>query len=95
VSDVLSKLPTIAETVPGYEAVIWYGVGVPQGAPTDIVGKLNREMNAALNSPKIRSQLADLGATPIAGSPNEFGAFVRSEVEKWEKVIRLSGTKVE
>ncbi len=94
-SEVLSNLPTIAETVPGYEAVIWYGVGVPQGAPADIVGKLNREMNAALSSPKIRSQLADLGATPITGSPDEFGAFVRSEVEKWEKVIRLSGTKVE
>ena len=94
-SQVLSNLPTIAETVPGYEAVIWYGVGVPQGAPADIVGKLNREMNAALNSPKIRSQLADLGATAITGTPDEFGAFVRSEVEKWEKVIRLSGTKVE
>ena len=94
-SEVLSDLPTIAETVPGYEAVIWYGVGVPHGTPADIVGKLNREMNAALGSPKIRSQLADLGATPIAGSPDEFGAFVRSEVEKWEKVIRLSGTKVD
>jgi tripartite-type tricarboxylate transporter receptor subunit TctC len=94
-SEVLSDLPTIAETVPGYEAVIWYGVGVPQRTPPDIVGKLNREMNAAFGSPKIKSQFAELGATPIVVSPDEFGTFVRSEVEKWEKVIKLSGTKVE
>ncbi len=94
-SQVLSNLPTIAETVPGYEAIIWYGVGVPLGTSADIVGKLNRELNAGLASPKIRSQLAELGSTPIIVSPEAFGAFVRSEIEKWEKVIKLSGTKVE
>jgi len=94
-SQVLSNLPTIAESVPGYEAIIWYGVGAPQGTPADIVGKLNREFNAALASAKIKSQLAELGSTPITVSPDEFGTFVKSETEKWERVIKLSGTKVE
>ena len=94
-SDVLAGVPTIAETVPGYEAIIWYGVGAPQGTPADVVGKLNREINAALASPKIKSRLAELGSSPIVVSPEEFGAFVRAETEKWEKVVRLSGTKVD
>jgi tripartite-type tricarboxylate transporter receptor subunit TctC len=94
-SDVLPSLPSIAETVPGYEAIIWYGVGVPQGTPADVVRKLNREINAGLASPKIKSRLAELGSSPILGSPDEFGAFVRSETEKWEKVIKVSGTKVD
>jgi tripartite-type tricarboxylate transporter receptor subunit TctC len=94
-SQVLADVPTIAETVPGYEAIIWYGVGAPQGTPAEVVSRLNREFNAGLASAKIRSQLAELGSTPITGSPSEFGAFVKSEVEKWEKVIKLSGTKVD
>jgi tripartite-type tricarboxylate transporter receptor subunit TctC len=94
-SDVLSSLPAIAETVPGYEAIIWYGVGVPYGTPAEIVSKLNRELNAGLTSAKIKSQLAELGSTPIIMRPDEFGSFVRSETEKWENVIKLSGTKVE
>src|ERR1700704_3738918 len=94
-SNVLPDLPTIAETVPGYEAIIWYGVGVPQGTPVEVIRKLNREINAGLASPKIKSQLAELGSTPIVATPQEFGAFVRAETEKWEKVIKLSGTKVD
>jgi tripartite-type tricarboxylate transporter receptor subunit TctC len=94
-SEALPNVPTIAQTVPGYEAVIWYGVGVPQGTPADIVGKLNREINAGLASPRIKAQLADLGVSPIIASPPEFGAFVAAEIEKWEKVIRVSGTKVD
>jgi tripartite-type tricarboxylate transporter receptor subunit TctC len=94
-SQVLADVPTIAETVPGYEAIIWYGVGAPQGTPADVIGKLNREFNAGLASAKIKSQIAELGSTPIVGSPSEFGAFVKSEIEKWEKVITLSGTKVD
>jgi tripartite-type tricarboxylate transporter receptor subunit TctC len=94
-SEVLADLPAIAETVPGYEAIIWYGVGVPSGTPADIVGKLNWEFNAALASPKIKARLAELGSTPIAASPDEFWTFVRSEIDKWEKVIKLSGTKVD
>jgi tripartite-type tricarboxylate transporter receptor subunit TctC len=94
-SQTLPDLPAIAETVAGYEAVIWYGVGVPHGTPADIVLKLNREINAGLSSPKINARLAELGSTPIIGSADEFGAFVRSETEKWENVIKLSGARVE
>jgi tripartite-type tricarboxylate transporter receptor subunit TctC len=94
-SPVLASLPAIAESVPGYEAVIWYGVGVPQGTSAEIVRTLNREMNAALAAPKITARLAELGATPIMGSPEEFGTFVRSEIAKWETVIKVSGTKVD
>ena len=94
-SDVLSSLPAVADTVPGYEATIWYGVGAPQGTSAEIIAALNREINAGLTSTKIKSQLAELGSTPIVMRPDEFGAFVRSETEKWEKVIKLSGTKVE
>jgi tripartite-type tricarboxylate transporter receptor subunit TctC len=60
----------------------------PGGTPADIVGKLNREINAGLASPKIKSQLAELGASPITASPPEYGAFVKAEIEKWEKVIK-------
>jgi hypothetical protein len=63
-SAMLPNVPAIAETVPGYEAIIWYGVGVPRGTPTDVVAKLNREINAGLTSTKMRSQLSELGSTP-------------------------------
>jgi tripartite-type tricarboxylate transporter receptor subunit TctC len=94
-SDVLANLPTIADEVAGYEAVIWYGAGVPLGTPAGIVRRLNEEINAGLASPKIRAQLAELGSTPIIGSPEQFWSFVRSEIDKWERVIKLSGTKVD
>ena len=94
-SETLPNLPTIAATVPGYEAVIWYGVGAPKGTPNDVVLKLNREFNAALNTPAIRARLADLGSTPIVGNPEDFWAFTKAEIEKWERVIKLSGTKVD
>jgi len=94
-SEVLSDLPTISEAVPGYEATIWYGVGAPRGTPAEIIGKLNREFNAALASSKIKAQLAELGSTPITVTPDQFGAFVKSEIEKWETVISRSGTKVD
>jgi tripartite-type tricarboxylate transporter receptor subunit TctC len=71
-SETLPNVPTIAETVPGYEAVIWYGVGAPSGTPNEVVRKLNREFNAALGSPAIRARLTELGSTPIVGSPEDF-----------------------
>ena len=94
-SNVLPNVPTIAETVPGYEAVIWYGVGVPRGTPNAVVEKLNREINAGLASEKMITQLRELGTTPIVVSPDQFWTFARSETEKWEKVIRQSGVKVD
>jgi tripartite-type tricarboxylate transporter receptor subunit TctC len=84
-SAVLPNVPAIAETVPGYEAIIWYGV----------VGKLHREINAGLSSAKMKAQLSELGSTPIIVSPGEFWTFARSETEKWEKVIRQSGAKID
>jgi tripartite-type tricarboxylate transporter receptor subunit TctC len=94
-SAMLPDVPAIAETVPGYEAIIWYGVGVPRGTAADVVTKLNREINAGLASTKMRSQLSELGSTPIVASPGEFWTFARSETEKWEKVIRQSGARTE
>jgi tripartite-type tricarboxylate transporter receptor subunit TctC len=94
-SETLPNLPTIAETMPGYEAVIWYGVGAPRGTPDEVVRKLNREFNAALNTPAVRARLTELGSTPIVGSPEDFWAFTKAEIEKWERVIKLSGTKVD
>ncbi len=94
-SAVLPNVPAIAETVPGYEAIIWYGVGVPRGTPAEVVGKLHREINAGLTSAKMKAQLSDLGSTPIIVSPSEFWTFARSETEKWEKVIRQSGAKTD
>ena len=91
----LPDVPAIAETVAGYEAIIWFGVGVPRGTPAAVVAKLNREINAGLASTKMRSQLSELGSTPIVASPGEFWTFARSETEKWEQVIRQSGAKTE
>jgi tripartite-type tricarboxylate transporter receptor subunit TctC len=94
-SEALPEVPTLTESLPGYEAVIWFGVGVPQGTPPAIVDRLNSEINAGLASAKIKSQLAELGASPMISSPPAFGAFVKAEIEKWENVIRVSGTKVD
>ena len=94
-SAALPDVPAIAETVPGYEAIIWFGVGVPRGTPTEVVAKLNREINAGLTSTKMRAQFSELGSTPIIASPGEFWTFAKSETEKWEKVIRQSGAKID
>jgi tripartite-type tricarboxylate transporter receptor subunit TctC len=94
-SELLADTPAIAETVSGYEAIIWYGLGAPHGTPAEVIGKLNREINAGLASPKIKARLAELGSTPLALSPDEFGAFLKAEIAKWEQVIKVSGTKVD
>ena len=88
-------VPTVAETVPGYEASAWFGLGMPKGTPKAIVDKVNAEVNRALNDPKFREKLADLGGSPIAGSPEDFGKVIQSEVEKWSKVVTASGAKVD
>lgn len=94
-SDALPGIPTVAETVPGYEASAWFGVGVPKGTPKEIVDKLNKEVNAALADPRMRAKLAELGGTLIAGTPEQFGKINADETEKWEKVVKASGAKVE
>jgi len=94
-SHVLPDVPTVAETVPGYEASAWFGMGAPKGTPAEIVARLNREVNEALADPKMRERLAELGGDPIAGSPAEFWALHTAETEKWAKVVKFSGAKVE
>ena len=94
-SEVLPDIPTVNEFVPGYEASAWFGVGAPRNTPTEIVDKLNREINAALADPKIKGRLADLGGTVLSGSPADFGRHIAAETEKWAKVIRAANIKAE
>ena len=94
-SDALPDVPTIGEVVAGYEANSWCGLGVPRGTPAEIIARLNREINAGLADPAVRARLADVATTPIFFTPDEFGAYMASEVEKWGKVVRLSGIRPE
>ena len=92
-SEALPELPTVGDFVGGYEASGLYGVGVPKDTPAEVVDKLNREINAAVNDPKMRSRLADLGGTVLSGTPADFGRLLAGEVEKWGKVVKFSGAK--
>ena len=91
----LPDVPTIAETLAGYEANSWCGLGVPAGTPNEIVERLNREVNAGLSDPVIKARLADVATTPIYFTPSGFGAYLASEVEKWSKVVNVAGVKPE
>jgi tripartite-type tricarboxylate transporter receptor subunit TctC len=92
-ADVLPDVPSIAEFVPGYEAGGWYGIGVPKNVPAEIVDKLNREINASLADPRLKTRLADLGYATSGSSPAEFGSMIAREIEKWAKVIKFAGIK--
>lgn len=94
-SEALPDVPTVAETVPGYETNGWFGVGVPKGTPAQIVEKLNREINAGLANATMRTRLADLGATPHIVSPAQYSAFVAAETAKWARAVKFSGARVE
>ena len=91
----LPDTPTVGDTVPGYEATAWFGVGMPRGTPREIVDKVNAEVNRALADPKMRERLAELGGKPIAGTPEDFARVIAAETAKWEKVVISSGAKVE
>jgi tripartite-type tricarboxylate transporter receptor subunit TctC len=92
-ADVLPDVPTIAEFVPGYEAGGWYGIGVPKNVPAEVVDKLNREVNASLADPKLKSRLAELGYATTGSSPGEFGNMIAREIDKWAKVLKFAGIK--
>jgi tripartite-type tricarboxylate transporter receptor subunit TctC len=89
----LPDLPTVSEFLPGYEASAWFGIGAPKSTPTEIIDKLNKEINAGLADAKLKVRLADLGATVLAGTPAGFGKVIADETEKWGKVIRAANIK--
>jgi tripartite-type tricarboxylate transporter receptor subunit TctC len=94
-SAALPDVPTVGEFVPGYEASSWYGIGAPKGTSADVVERLNREVNAALDDPKLKARFADLGAEVLAGSPADFARLIADETAKWGKVVKFSGAKPE
>jgi tripartite-type tricarboxylate transporter receptor subunit TctC len=94
-SDALPQVSTVSDFVPGFEATLWTGIGAPKNTPADIVDKLNREINAGLADPTIKARLADLGGTPLVGSPADFGKLIADETEKWAKVVKFAGIKAD
>jgi tripartite-type tricarboxylate transporter receptor subunit TctC len=93
--DKLPDVPTIAETVPGYEAGTWAGVGVPKGTPPEIITRLNREIDAGLADPTVKSRLAEIGTIPMVLSAAEFAAYIAAESAKWATVVKFAGIKAE
>jgi tripartite-type tricarboxylate transporter receptor subunit TctC len=91
----IPEVPTIGETVPGYDVSIWYGIAAPRGTPPEIVAKLNRTVNAVLADPKLQARLAELGGEPMPTTPAQFGNLVAEETERWGKLIRAANIKAE
>jgi len=94
-SDTLPEIPSVGEFVPGYETSAWWGVGVPKNTPEAIIGRLNKEINAALADPRMKARLVDLGGMVLVGSPADFGKLIADETEKWAKVIHAANIKPE
>jgi len=93
--ETLPDIPTIGDSVSGFEASGWCGIAAPRNTPIGIIDKLNREINAGLADPKIKARLADVGVTALAGSPAEFEKMIAEETEKWAKVVKFAGLKPE
>lgn len=91
----MPNTPTIAETVPGYEASAWFGIGMPKGTPSEVVSKMNAAVNSALAEPKMRERLADLGGVTMQGTPADFGKVIVDETAKWGKVVETSGATLD
>jgi len=93
--NVLPDVPTVGETVPGYEASVFYGIAAPKGTPPEIVAVLNKSINDAQKDPVILKRLNDLGSDPLPMTPAEFGKFTGDEIEKWAKVVRAANLSIE
>jgi tripartite-type tricarboxylate transporter receptor subunit TctC len=93
--EMLPDIPTIGDFMPGFEASGWNGIGAPKNTPTEIVDRLNKEINAGLTDPKLKARVADLGATVFTGSQADFRKFIADETEKWGKVVKFAGLKPE
>jgi len=94
-SDALPDVPTVAETVPGYEASAWFGMGAPKGTPPEVIAVLNKTINEALADPNIKARLAEMGGMHMGGTPAEFGKIIADETEKWRKVVEFAGASVD
>ena len=94
-SEALPDIPTVAEFVPGYEVSNWYGIGAPKNTAAEIIEILNRETNAGLADPTIKTRLAGLGTIPMPMTPTEFGKLIADETERWGKLIRAANMKPE
>ncbi len=94
-SPAVPELPTVADFLPGYEATAWYGIAAPAGTPAPIVERLNQELNAAFTDPRMKARIAELGGTPLPGSPADFAKLFADEAEKWAKVVKFAGAKPE
>jgi len=92
-SELLPDLPTVGDFVPGYETSAWQGIGAPKNTPAEIINKFNKEINAGLADPKIKTRVADMGGTVLAGSPADFDKLIADETEKWGQVVKFSGAK--
>jgi tripartite-type tricarboxylate transporter receptor subunit TctC len=91
--DALPDVQAVAETLPGYEASTWAGIGVPQGTPREIIERLNREVNDVLAQPEVKARLADVGTLPMVLGAEQFRTYIAAEFEKWDKVVKVAGIK--
>ena len=91
----MMDLPTVGDTVPGFEATAWLGVGMPKGSPREAIDRINAEVNRPLAYSKMRARLAELGGMPIGGTPEDFGEVIAAETEKWARVVAASGATVD
>jgi tripartite-type tricarboxylate transporter receptor subunit TctC len=95
-SAVMPEIPTVAEAgVPGYEATIWLGIMAPAGTPKPILDRLNAEITQLVASPEVKADWAKQGAVPMSMTPDQFAQYMRDDIEKWAKVVKISGAKVD
>jgi tripartite-type tricarboxylate transporter receptor subunit TctC len=91
----MPDLPTIGETVPGYEVINWFGIAAPRGTPRAVIARLNADMNQGLKNPALKDLLIAQGAEPAGGTPDDFAALIKRDLVKWEKVVKASGARVD